>query len=130
MSHADRVSARLGELREIGVQLSIDDFGTGYSSLAYLRTLPIDELKIDRCFLNDVETDQDSAAIVRAIIALAHSLDLTVVAEGIETVGQLSFLRAHACQSGQGFLFSRPVPAKQFEALLAPITNAKTASNG
>ena len=130
MSHADRVSARLGELREIGVQLSIDDFGTGYSSLAYLRTLPIDELKIDRCFLNDVETDQDSAAIVRAIIALAHSLDLTVVAEGIETVGQLSFLRAHACQSGQGFLFSRPVPAKQFEALLAPISNAKTASNG
>ncbi len=130
MTHADQVAARLEELRGIDVQLSIDDFGTGYSSLSYLRTLPIDELKIDRAFLSDVETDKDSAAIVRAIIALAHSLDLTVVAEGIETIGQLAFLRAHACESGQGFFFSRPVPAAQFEALLAPKTATSIASNG
>ena len=130
MTHADQVAAQLSELRAIGVQLSIDDFGTGYSSLAYLRTLPIDELKVDRSFLSDVETDKDSAAIVRAIVALAHSLDLTVVAEGIETAGQLAFLRAHACEGGQGFYFCRPVPAREFEALLAPPTQATIASNG
>jgi len=101
----------LSQLREIGVRISIDDFGTGYSSLSYLRKLPIDELKVDRSFLDEVETSADSAAIVRAILALARSLDLGVVAEGVETEGQLGFLRDHQCDSFQGFLYARPMPA-------------------
>ena len=119
VSHAERTTEMLEALREIGVKLSIDDFGTGYSSLSYLRRLPIDELKIDRSFLADVETSADSAAIVRAILALAHGLDLSVTAEGVETPGQLAFLDAHRCASFQGFYFSKPVPAADFGAMLA-----------
>ncbi len=118
MTQPEQAARMLGELRALGLKLSIDDFGTGYSSLSYLRTLPIDELKIDRSFLIDVESSRDSAAIVRAIIALAHSLDMEVVAEGVETKGQLGFLREHACEVFQGFLFSRPLPAAEFERLL------------
>ncbi|PKO82501.1 MAG: GGDEF domain-containing response regulator [Betaproteobacteria bacterium HGW-Betaproteobacteria-13] len=118
MTQHDQATAMLGDLRALGVQLSIDDFGTGYSSLSYLRSMPIDELKIDRSFLTDVESSKDSAAIVRAILAMAHSLDLVVVAEGVETQGQLAFLREHRCDTLQGFLFSRPLPAQDFEDLL------------
>jgi diguanylate cyclase (GGDEF)-like protein len=118
MTQQDEATATLADLRKLGVQLSIDDFGTGYSSLSYLRSMPIDELKIDRSFLTDVESSKDSAAIVRAILAMAHSLDLVVVAEGVETPGQLAFLREHRCDTMQGFLFSRPMPAQDFEDLL------------
>jgi len=108
-----QVSRMLMLLRGFGVRISIDDFGTGYSSLSYLRKLPIDELKIDRSFLEDVESNSDSAAIVRAILALARSLDLKVIAEGVETEAQLDFLTAHACTAFQGFLRARPMPAAE-----------------
>ncbi len=124
MTEPQKVADMLDTLRTHGVQLSIDDFGTGYSSLSYLSALPIDELKIDRSFLTHVETRPESAAIVRAILALAGSLGMTVVAEGVETQGQLAFLRDHGCTAFQGFLFSRPVPADAFEKLItaAPAT--------
>src|SRR5881394_4674771 len=97
----------LNRLRRIGVKLSIDDFGTGYSSLAYLKRFPLDALKIDRAFIRDVTTDADDASIALAIINLAHSLKLKVVAEGVETAAQLEFLRARGCDEVQGFYFAR-----------------------
>jgi diguanylate cyclase (GGDEF)-like protein len=106
----ERVLQRLGEL---GVSLSIDDFGTGYSSLSYLRRLPVSQLKIDRSFIQDLETSADARAIVNAVIELAHALSLEVVAEGVETEGQADVLRAKRCDKLQGFLFARPMPAKE-----------------
>ena len=99
-----------------GIHLSIDDFGTGYSSMAYLKRFPIDQLKIDRSFVHDVPGDGE--AIATAIIAMAHSLDLTVVAEGVETAGQLDFLRRAGCDIVQGFYFAAPMPARELTALL------------
>ncbi|WUR15196.1 EAL domain-containing protein [[Empedobacter] haloabium] len=113
-----RAVALLHELKNLGVALSIDDFGTGYSSLSYLRTFPIDVLKIDRTFVGQIDGDSDQAAIVVSIIALAHNLQLKVIAEGVETAEQLDFLRAHECDQVQGYYFSRPVPAAEFEQLL------------
>lgn len=110
----------LNYLKNSGVSLAIDDFGTGYSSLSYLKRFPIDLLKIDRSFVMDLEESRDSAAICAAIIAMAHQLGLSVVAEGIETPGQLAFLREHGCELGQGYLLGRPGPAEDFErAILA-----------
>ena len=106
---------RLAALREAGIGVSIDDFGTGYSSLSYLKRLPLDQVKIDQSFVRDVLTDPNYAAIVRTILALAKSLDLEVVAEGVETTGQLSFLRLHGCEGFQGYLFGRPGPVELFE---------------
>ncbi|GGX77996.1 EAL domain-containing protein [Massilia dura] len=108
----------LHRLKALGVALSIDDFGTGYSSFSYLRTFPIDVLKIDRSFMADIASDADEAAIVISIIALAHNLKLRVIAEGVESAAQLEFLRAHGCDEMQGYHFSRPVPAEEFERIV------------
>ncbi|MBL0388719.1 EAL domain-containing protein [Tumebacillus sp. ITR2] len=118
MKNANHAIDKLYALKNLGIQLSIDDFGTGYSSLNYLKKFPIDTLKIDRSFVGDIPGDSDDAAIVTAIIAMAHNLKLTVVAEGVESQAQLEFLRAQNCNEMQGFLFSRPVPAHEVAQLL------------
>ena len=102
----------------MGVLVSVDDFGTGYSSMSYLRRFPIDKLKIDRSFVRDLDCEVD-ASIVQAIISLAHSLKLKVVAEGVETPVQLQFLRSLGCDQYQGFHFSPPLPAREFAELCA-----------
>jgi len=110
--------ARLQNIKSLGVKLSLDDFGTGYSSLSYLKRFPIDTLKIDQAFIHDVKVDHEDAALVKAIIAMAHGLGMDVVAEGVESQEQLKFLGAHACDTIQGFLFSRPLPAAEIENML------------
>jgi len=106
------------ELKQLGVKLAMDDFGTGYSSLSYLKRFPFDKLKIDISFVREVTTEPESAAIARSIIAMGHNLNLRVIAEGIETAAQLSYLRTHGCDEMQGFLFSRALSAEEFGALL------------
>ena len=118
MTDVERAIATLDRLHELGVFLSIDDFGTGYSSLSYLKRFPIDILKIDQSFVRDISVDPDDAAIVVSIISLAHSLRMGVIAEGVETVEQLGFLRRYGCDQMQGYFFSRPVAAAAFEQLL------------
>jgi diguanylate cyclase (GGDEF)-like protein/PAS domain S-box-containing protein len=118
MREVDRVTAVLDELKHLGTSLSMDDFGTGYSSLSYLKKFPFNKLKIDQSFVRDITSDPDSAAIAKAVIAMAHSLRLKVIAEGVETQGQLEYLRSHGCDEMQGYYFSRPVPALEFERLL------------
>jgi diguanylate cyclase (GGDEF)-like protein/PAS domain S-box-containing protein len=115
---ADNIMASLRRLKNLGIKLSIDDFGTGYSSLSYLKRLAVDKLKIDQSFVRDIASDPDDAAIVRAIIQMGHSLKLRTIAEGVESPDQLAFLRAEGCEEGQGYLFSRPVPAVEMEDLL------------
>ncbi|QAU32781.1 EAL domain-containing protein [Janthinobacterium sp. 17J80-10] len=110
-------AARLNQIRDLGVSISIDDFGTGYSSLSYLRQFPIDTLKIDRSFVRDVNVDAHNAAIVTAILAMARQLQIGVVAEGIETAEQQNFLAQHGCGIGQGYYFSKPLPAAECEKL-------------
>jgi diguanylate cyclase (GGDEF)-like protein len=118
MQHAESTVHTLARLKEIGVRLAIDDFGTGYSSLSYLKRFPIHTLKIDRSFVRDLHTDPDDAAIVTAIIAMAHSLNLKVTAEGVETVEQATFLRSLACDLVQGYYYGRPMPAAEFASRL------------
>ncbi|MGH9970863.1 MAG: EAL domain-containing protein, partial [Pyrinomonadaceae bacterium] len=115
----DQAILKLNELKAMGVQISIDDFGTGYSSLNYLKHFPIDTLKIDQSFVNDINTDTDDAAIVSAIITLAHALKMNVIAEGVETQEQLEFLRELQCDEVQGFLFSEALSVKEFTELLS-----------
>jgi EAL domain-containing protein (putative c-di-GMP-specific phosphodiesterase class I) len=119
MENIDAMLDTLREFDELGVQLSIDDFGTGYSSLAYLRHLPIGELKIDRSFVKDLETDPHAAPIVEAILAMAHSLGLSVVAEGVETDAQFAFLAAKGCGYVQGWWLAKSMPAAELERWMA-----------
>ena len=110
MEDAEAAIRTLHELKAMGIHLSIDDFGTGYSSLAHLKRFPIESLKVDQSFVRDITSDPDDAAIASAIIAMGHSLRLTIIAEGVETADQLAFLRDRACHKVQGFLFARPMP--------------------
>jgi EAL domain-containing protein (putative c-di-GMP-specific phosphodiesterase class I) len=115
MSDPEQSIAILEQLSRMGVLVSVDDFGTGYSSMSYLRRFPIDKLKIDRIFINEIASRPEDASIVRAIVSLAHSLSLKVVAEGVETPAQLDFLEAAGCDEYQGYHFSHPLSAGDFE---------------
>jgi EAL domain-containing protein (putative c-di-GMP-specific phosphodiesterase class I) len=118
MENVDATIVILQQLQQMGVHIAIDDFGTGYSSLNYLKRFPIDALKIDQSFVREITTDPNDAAIAKAIIAMAQSLQLKVIAEGVETQEQCSFLRQSGCQAMQGYLFSRAVPAAEIERML------------
>ena len=114
-------SSQLHDINDMGVRLSVDDFGTGYSALSYLKRFPFDVLKIDRAFIRDVTRDRDNAALAKAIIAMAHGLDMQVIAEGVETAEQRDFLLEHGCDMMQGYFFSRPLPADQLLEKLSEI---------
>jgi EAL domain-containing protein (putative c-di-GMP-specific phosphodiesterase class I) len=118
MKHAEATISILKALRTLGIGLVVDDFGTGYSSLSYLRKFPIDALKIDQSFVRQISTAGDDATIVAAVIGMGRSLNLRVIAEGVETHEELTFLKAHQCNEAQGFYFGRPVPPEQFASLL------------
>ena len=111
--------AILHSLRNLGVRIAMDDFGTGYSSLSYLRSFPFDKIKIDRSFVHELATREDSMAIVRAVAGLGRSLGICTTAEGVETEEQLTLLRSEGCTEVQGYLFSAPRPAADVERLLA-----------
>ncbi|HEY8101350.1 MAG TPA: EAL domain-containing protein [Burkholderiaceae bacterium] len=123
MSNVEKTISILSNLKELGVQISIDDFGTGYSSLAYLKRFPIDKLKVDIAFIRDVTTNPDDAAITLAVIKMAHSLKLIVIAEGVETEEQLTFLQRHSCDEIQGYYFSRPVDEQKLQQLIISETH-------
>jgi EAL domain-containing protein (putative c-di-GMP-specific phosphodiesterase class I) len=118
MKDVDAAVLRMRELTELGVGLALDDFGTGYSSLSMLKRFPLSRIKIDRSFIVEAPTDPDDGAIVSAIVSLAATLGLNVVAEGVETEAQAQFLVAAGCSEAQGFLLGRPQPAEGFERLL------------
>ena len=118
MRHAESTAHALGQLKAIGVRLAVDDFGTGYSSLSYLRRFPIDALKLDQSFVQEINANADDAIIVSAVISMGKSLKHRIIAEGVERLEQLAFLQAHGCDEGQGYYFSRPVAAQQFAKLL------------
>ena len=122
MTNAESVILMMKQIRDLGIQLSIDDFGTGYSSLSYLHRFPINTLKVDRSFVNSMEDGSENGEIVRTVIALAKTLRLSVVAEGIETIHQLHQLRILGCEYGQGYLFSRPVPVEEAERLIEDLS--------
>jgi diguanylate cyclase (GGDEF)-like protein/PAS domain S-box-containing protein len=118
MKHAASTASILQILRESGIRVAIDDFGTGYSSLSYLRKFPVDAVKIDQSFIRQISTAGDDTTIVKAVIGMARGLKLRVIAEGVETLEEVAFLRAYRCDEAQGYYFSRPVPAQQFAMLL------------
>ena len=119
LENVEDTIAKMRQLKLLGVSFSMDDFGTGYSSLQYLKRLPLDQIKIDQSFVRDITTDPNDAAIVQTVIAMTEALGLNVIAEGVETVEQFEFLDLRGCHAFQGYLFSRPVPIEEFEALLA-----------
>jgi EAL domain-containing protein (putative c-di-GMP-specific phosphodiesterase class I) len=117
MDNAEMAIALTKELRSRQIQISIDDFGTGYCSLGYLHHFPVDTLKIDRCFVNQIQGGNRNYQVVNTIIALSNQLELAVIAEGIETTQQLEWLQQLGCQFGQGYLFSKPLPAAEIESI-------------
>jgi EAL domain-containing protein (putative c-di-GMP-specific phosphodiesterase class I)/GGDEF domain-containing protein len=126
MSDPQRVIRTLNQIRQLGVRFAIDDFGTGYSSFAYLTKLPVSCIKIDKSFVQNIESDRDSSVIVKSIIELSHNLDLKVVAEGVETVSAKKMLTAFHCDDGQGYYFCRPIPADAMtKFLLQPAEEVK-----
>jgi EAL domain-containing protein (putative c-di-GMP-specific phosphodiesterase class I) len=118
MKHAASTAIILQALRKRGIQIAVDDFGTGYSSLSYLQRFPVDAVKIDQSFVRQISTAGADTTIVKAVIGMARGLKLRVIAEGVETLEQVAFLRAYRCEEAQGYYFGRPVPAQQFEMLL------------
>jgi EAL domain-containing protein (putative c-di-GMP-specific phosphodiesterase class I) len=118
LNDLEEVVAKMAALRSRGIRFSLDDFGTGYSSLAYLRRLPLDQLKIDKAFVHDVQVNPNDAVIARSIVALARNLGLNVIAEGVETPEQHQFLVRQGCPAYQGYLFSAPLPIDEFERFL------------
>lgn len=125
MQNVERAMRVLKAIKGLGVMLAIDDFGTGYSSMSLLKKFPIDVLKIDRSFVREISNNSEDQAIADAIIALGRALDLTIVAEGVETAEQEAFLRAHHCDQIQGYLISKPVPPDKFAAFMANHTLAE-----
>jgi EAL domain-containing protein (putative c-di-GMP-specific phosphodiesterase class I) len=119
LQNVEQVLATVRRLKLLGVKLSIDDFGTGYSSLSYLKRFEVDKLKIDQSFIRDLASDPDDAAIVRAVIQMAHSLNLKTIAEGVETDDIRHMLRVFQCDEAQGYLFARPMPAAEFTRFLS-----------
>ncbi len=130
MHNTEEAIATLKYLKSLGLHISIDDFGTGYSSLSYLKRFPLDALKVDRSFVRDITTDDDDAAITLAIISMAHSLGLKVIAEGVETEAQLAFLARHRCEQMQGYYFSRPLPAADCDLMLRTDRRLKLPHSG
>jgi len=126
MDDTEVVLNMLHQLQQLGIQLSIDDFGTGYSSMSYLEQLPFDTLKIDMSFVRKIQENGEGGTIAATIAAMAHALNKNVVAEGVETMAQLDFLREHDCELIQGYFFSRPLPAKE----LATFVNTHATNNG
>jgi EAL domain-containing protein (putative c-di-GMP-specific phosphodiesterase class I) len=126
MKNPERTIELLDCISELGIEISIDDFGTGYSSLAYLKKLPVDTLKIDKEFIRDITEDEDDASIVKSVIALAKSMRIAVLAEGVETSDQLSFLKKEGCNLIQGYYLSQPKPAADIPALISyPLAQGK-----
>ena len=126
-TNPEQARTQLDALVAMGCKVALDDFGTGYSSLAYLKMLPIHKLKIDKSFMDGIPGDASDAAISRAIIALAQSLNMTLIAEGVETAAQLGFLRQHGCETYQGWLFAKAMTADALTQLLASNDSAQTA---
>jgi EAL domain-containing protein (putative c-di-GMP-specific phosphodiesterase class I) len=125
MRHVETSITMLQELRAMGVRLSIDDFGTGYSSLSHLQRFPLNMLKIDQSFARDITRNAANASITRAIISLAHGMNLSVLAEGVETEEQLALLRGQGCDEVQGHYFGRPMPGEEFKQLLSRTSQRK-----
>jgi EAL domain-containing protein (putative c-di-GMP-specific phosphodiesterase class I) len=130
MQKTDEMISTLGKFHEMGIQISIDDFGTGYSSLSYIKKFPIDTLKIDQSFVRDITTNPDDAALSTAIIAMAHSLNLKVIAEAVETADQMAFFKARGCNEIQGYYISPPLPPELFKAFLSQRSGLPKAVEG
>jgi EAL domain-containing protein (putative c-di-GMP-specific phosphodiesterase class I) len=129
MEDVEGAIAKAQDLRAMGVNLSIDDFGTGYSSISYLQRFPISDLKIDRSFVQDIPSNADNVEITKAIIAMAHGLNVEVVAEGVETKAQMEFLARHGCNRAQGYFIDHALPAPDFERRLCQRRNISTSQS-